>query len=198
MYFIARNNKVYSYIASKKRLHRYVFTVVIFAVFVFMAVCCIYYPLQSYNALLKQERDQLQKKYAEIRCIQEHNKNCEQSIEKAEKTVEQYATRGNNQSTIQEDLSFIIDSVQKVGLHLQSYSVVKVIDKEWYTKEIVHIDVTGTFEQCVSFIEYSKKSKQLISLSQLSIDCNGAVCKMNCDVACVAIKNPSTLSKLKG
>lgn len=195
MYFIARNNKIYSYIASIKPLWRYFFTGIVFVGTMAIALYCFYYPLQLYSILLAQERDQLQKKYVECGQIEKLNKQFEQLIELAEKTIHNYAMLND---TYKGGLSFVIDATQKCGLILQSYNMAKEEDKDWYIKEMVHVTVEGTFDQCMRFIDYTKKSEHLISVFHVSIDCSMSMCKMHCDIARLAVKNPSTLGKLKG
>lgn len=188
MYFIARNNKVYSYIASTKSIHRYIFTATLLATVLFVGVYCLYYPLHAYNALLAREIEQSHRKYGECNQLEKQSKDFERQIEGAEKIIQSYTVLSHQQNSPKTELLFITDALQRFDLILHSYSVLKEKDEGWYKKEMVHIEVSGTFEQCVRFLECIKKSEKMISIGRFSLNCSVAPCKMSCDIVCMKVQ----------
>ena len=66
MYFIARNNVIYNYIAHTSSRRRWASTLLIVGAIFFVGIYCVYYFLLAHTMLLKSECMILQKKVDDI------------------------------------------------------------------------------------------------------------------------------------
>jgi len=69
MYFIARNNKIYNYIAHTRPLYRYIFTGSLSCLIIFVHIFFLHTFLEGYLTCSTQEHKALQKKYKEVYSI---------------------------------------------------------------------------------------------------------------------------------
>jgi Tfp pilus assembly protein PilO len=84
---------------------------------------------------------------------------------------------------------FVLDAIAQLGLTLNAYDSCNMQDKEWYTKDSAHFDITGSMQKLMTFLETIKNSHFMITVSQLIITRNADdVFKMNFDIGLVTVK----------
>jgi hypothetical protein len=191
MYFIARNNKIYNYIAHMSSLYRYCFIMGIVGMMIGTWLYCVYYPLQSYQLLYEREYNDLQKKHEERFRLEQSVKDSGVLIDAAEKTIKAYVLPLHDVDTFfKENLLFVLDLVTQSGLILHSYGAQKIKDKKWYKKNSAHLDVAGSFESCMNFIKLIHQSQKMITISSVSlIQSDHGIYRMTCDVGFVVIES---------
>jgi hypothetical protein len=170
MYFIARNNKIYNYIAHTSLKRCYLATLFFVVIFLYIIFYCVYSPLQSHITLLQSEQVMLQKKVDDLTQMGKTHKELTTSIEVGKKNIADYAVAsGAREEHCHKRMLFIMETITQAGLVLRSYGSCKETDKDWYSKDVAHFDVVGTMQKLMTLLEAIKNSRQMITLSQVTI-----------------------------
>lgn len=190
MYFIARNNALYNYIAHTSTLRRYVVTFAVMSLFFVGGLYLIYYPLMSSIAVYKAEQIMLQKKYDELMLMKKKSDELLKSIDEHKKNIDTYAlSMDKYDDHCHTKMVFILDTIAQLGLKLNSYGSCKEKDKKWYLKNVAHFEIVGPLEKIMSFLEIVKNSCNMITISHATMTiADDAFCQMSCDVGLVAVK----------
>ncbi len=190
MYFIARNNKVYNYIAHTRLTRCYLATLGAVCAFFLIGMYCVYFPLIAHNALLSEERIALQKKSEEIFTMQKNDQELTALLESGKKNlVDRAITNEAREEQSQKRMQFVLDTVAQRGLTLNAYGACAEKDKTWYTKNCAHIDVSGSLQKLMTFLETIKNSGQMIALSHVTFTRTADdIFQMGCDIGLVAVK----------
>lgn len=170
MYFIARNNKIYNYIAHTSLTRCYLATLASVCAFFIIGLYGIYYPLSAHLALLESERASLQKKYDEIAQMEKNNKELHISVESNKKNIADHAMPVDKREELcHKRMLFIMDTIAQAGLTLSSYGSCKEKDKVWYVKDLAHFDVVGPMQKLMALLEIIKNSRHMITISQVML-----------------------------
>ena len=87
MYFIARNNKLYNYIAHTSQVRRSMVTLAVVCAFFIGGFYLIYCPLTDHIAMYTVERTNLQKKYDELAQMTHSGQELSALIESSKATI---------------------------------------------------------------------------------------------------------------
>ena len=190
MYFIARNNRIYNYIAHTSLRRCYGATLFAVSAFFIIGSYGAYFPLLAHIVLLQSERAILFNKVEELAQFDKSSQELNTSIESGKKKIDDYATvAGNREQGCHKRMLFVLDAVAKSELTLNTYGACKEKDKEWYIKNSAHFDITGSLQKIMSFLETIKKSRHMITLSQVTVTrVADDLFKMGCEVGLVTIK----------
>lgn len=170
MYFIARNNKMYNYIAHTSLKRCYLATLSFLAIFLCVVFYCVYFPLASHTALLQSEQVMLQKKVEEFAQMGKTNKELATFVETGKQKMTDYALSSDKrEEDCHKRMLFVMDAITQTGLVLSSYGSCKEKDKEWYTKDSAHFDVAGTMQKLMTLLETIKNSRHMITISQVTL-----------------------------
>ena len=168
MYFIARTNKLYHFLAHVSVRRRYLYTslliIFISAVWFFL----LYYPLMVYEQFYEQERIALQKKHEKEHALHAQIKSNISVNDDLKKNIQTF--RVEEEDYFKAQTLWFMEIVQQQGLNLTSYVMKKEVDKKWYKKEQAHVVTIGTFNQILSFFEMIKNSQKMIIISHLLLD----------------------------
>lgn len=190
MYFIARNNAVYNYIAHTSLKRCYLATLFAVGAFFVVGIYFVYYPLLGHIVLLKSELLGLQNKSDEIAQLDKSGQELGAFVESGKKNIADAAVSPDKREEhCHKRMLFVLDTVAQLGLTLNAYGSCKEKDKEWYTKDSAHFDVVGPMQKVMSFLEAIKNSRFMITLSHVTItraaDDNF---QMGCDVGLITVK----------
>lgn len=190
MYFIARNNAIYSYIAHTSLRRCYMATLVMICAIFVIGIYGIYYPLVAHIILLQSECTKLQKQCDEIAQCGERNRTLLMSVEASKKNITDRALDSTmKEEHCQKRMSSILDIITQLGLTLNAYGSCKEKDKEWYIKDLAHFDMSGSMQKLMTFLETIKKSSFMISMSQVIITrISDDAYQMSFDVGFITIK----------
>jgi len=168
MYFLSRNNKLFDYIVHTQRQHRYWGTFLALLVIVSSSYIVHYY-CDVYIMMLEQEIQQLCDKNRQYKKIFAHNNELTHVIAHTKNDIQAYVLAEKRDKLFQELFSFILEQARSVGVVVNSFTVQKMYDKNWYVKEKLHFVVTGTREKIVDFIKNSGRSGKMIAFSDWSL-----------------------------
>ncbi len=170
MYFIARNNKIYNYIAHTSLQRCYLATLFFVVIFLGTVFYCVYSPLLSHVALLQSEKTMLQKKVDELAQFGKSNKEFISFIETGKKTIADHAVAlGAREEHCHKRMLFVMETIAQNGLVLSAYGACKEKDKDWYTKDSAHFDVVGPMQKLMTLLETVQKSRQMITISHVTL-----------------------------
>lgn len=190
MYFIARNNAIYNYIAHTSLRRCYSSTLLAVSAFFIVGMYGVYYPLVAHIALLKSECTMLQKKIDEIQELDKSGKELLEGVESGKKNIADYATASDKRiEHCHKRMLFVLDTIAQSGLTLNAYGSCKEKDKVWYTKDSAHFDIVGPMQRLMTFLETMKNARTMISISQVTIT-RGAddTFQMSFDVGLVTVR----------
>lgn len=188
MYFIARNNKLYNYIAHTKPIKRYIFSVLLLAGLIFGYLFVSMYIIDSYVMVMTQEYGVLQQKYKEMQQIEQKNNGLVAAITHLKNDTAQFIVQEKSDEYFKKQLLFVLDNAQKMGLKINSYGVQKEKDGTWYKKEIAHLDVSGSLKEIMNFLESLHKARQMITIAQWTIVAiDDKIFQMHADIGLVMV-----------
>jgi len=190
MYFIARNNAIYSYIAHTSLRRCYMVTLMAVCAFFVIGIYGIYYPLLAHIVLLQSESVMLQKQSDEIAQFDKSGQEIVALVDSGKKNIADRAVASDKREEhCHKRMLFVLDAIAQLGLTLNAYDSCNMQDKEWYTKDSAHFDITGSMQKLMTFLETIKNSHFMITVSQLIITRNADdVFKMNFDIGLVTVK----------
>lgn len=190
MYFIARNNMIYNYIAHASLRRCYMATLFALCAFIIGGVYFIYYPLLAHIALLQSELAILQKKSDEISQFDKSGQELADFVESSKKNIIDHGVFADKREEhCHKRMSFVLDTITQLGLTLNAYGSCNTKDKEWYTKDSAHFDIAGPMQKLMTFLETIKNSHFMITISQVNF-IRGAddTFQMGCDIGLVTVK----------
>lgn len=187
MFFISRTNKAHHYIAHIQPLHRYIATLLLFAILITGWLYAIYYPLTKCIAIASDELAQLRKKYESTVETQSSIKNLRLSLETMQRNNSMHK-HTNLDDYFKSELAFVFDSAQQASLQLNAYTALGIKEKGWYKKEKSHMEWTGEFTQCMRFLEMVKNAQKMILCTNIILSTlENNLFNMSCDISIVAI-----------
>jgi len=170
MYFIARNNAVYNYIAHTSSRRRWASTLLTVGAIFFVGIYGYYYFLLAHNTLLKSECMALQSKVDDIAQYDKSGKELQVFIESGKKTIADYAIASDKREEhCDKRMLFVLEAIGQSGLTLNAYGSCKEKDKGWYAKDSAHFDVTASMQKLMTFLEAIKNARTMITVSQVTI-----------------------------
>lgn len=190
MYFIARNNKIYNYIAHTSLMRRYMVTLGIVGAFFIGGMYGVYYPLIDYVSRYTVERINLQKKYDELGQMNKSSQELVALIESDKATIGTHGVLSDKrQEECHKRMLFVLDTIAQLGLKLNAYGSCKEKDKKWYIKDSAHFDIVGQAEKIMTFLETIKKSCHMITVTQATITrVDDSTFQIGCDLGLITVK----------
>jgi hypothetical protein len=190
MYFIARNNKIYNYIAHTSLVRRYMMTFGVVCAFFVGGMYLIYYPLVDHIVLCKAEHINLQKKYDELIQMNISSQELSGLIESSKTTIGIHGiTADKQQEECHKKMLFVLDTIAQLGLKLNAYGSCNTKDKQWYIKDSAQFDIVGSIEKIMKFLETIKNSRHMITITQATITrIDDTTFKINCELGLITIK----------
>lgn len=190
MYFIARNNAIYNYIAHTSPRRRWMATFLMVCAIFFIGIYGVYYFLLAHNSMLKSERMMLQKKVDDIAQFNKNGKELLMLVESGRTTLADRAIAPDKrEEDCHKRMLFVLDTIAQSGLVLKAYGACKEKDNVWYTKDSAHFDVTGSLQKLMIFLETIKNARTMITISHVIITRVGNdIFQMGFDVGLITVK----------
>jgi|SRR4030095_4902956 len=190
MYFIARNNKIYNYIAHTSFTRRYLVTFGVMCVFFIGCFYVLYSPLVDHIITFTAERINLQKKYDDLMQMNKNGNDLSVLIEENKKNISIHALSDDKRhEDCHTKMLFVLDTVAQLGLKLNTYGSCKEKDKKWYIKDSAHFDIVGSLEKIMTFLETIKNSHKMITVSHATITrVDDTVFQISCNLGLITIK----------
>jgi len=191
MYFIARNNVIYNYIAHTSVMRRYIATIGIVCVFFIGGMYLLYCPLMHYITLYTVERASLQKKYDELMHMNSGTQELSSFIDVSKKNISSHAAASSHEQQEQchKRMLFVLDTITQLGLQLNAYGSCNTKDKKWYIKDSAHFDIAGSMEKIMTFLETIKNSRNMIVVTHATIThIDDTTFQISCDLDFITVK----------
>ncbi len=152
MYFLSRNNKVYSAIVHTRSRYRYLATLVCGTLLVALWFYGIYSPSVDMTKSYVTEYDRLQIQAQRIRYIDKVNDEAQAAYTCASNALAAYSSRDGYQKIIQEILLYIVETAHLHALTLKSSSLDNTADNGWYSSRFLRVMCEGEGVRCVQFL----------------------------------------------
>lgn len=190
MYFIARNNKLYNYIAHTSRVRRCMVTLGVVCAFFVGGMYLVYCPLTDHIVRYSAERATLQNKYDELMQMNKSGQELSALIESSKTTISIHGISADkSQEECHKKMLFVLDTIAQLGLKLEAYGSCAAKDKKWYTKDSAHFDIVGSLEKIMTLLETIKNSRHMITVEQAIITrVDDATFKISCDFGLITVK----------
>lgn len=170
MYFIARNNKIYNYIAHTSLQRCYMATLFFVGILLSIIFYCVYSPLVAHITLLQSEQIILQKKVDELAQITKGSRELSNFVETGKKSIADHAVASDkHEEHCHKRMLFIMEAITQNGLTLKAYGSSKEKDKGWYCKDVAHFDVVGSLQKLMALLETIKNSRHMITISHVTL-----------------------------
>jgi Tfp pilus assembly protein PilO len=167
MYFLPRSNAFYSRIVYIKPLHRYAIT---FAANI--ALLSVWYF--GVHGLLESQTHQAQ---AEITRLRQQEFMMKQSVADSTQLDASIVSLQNalkthaasSGDTFQAAMMNIVNQAGICGLAMQSCAMTEHKEENWYTKNTVNVDVSGSFDQLLKFVQSLSNAGHLMAMHHASL-----------------------------
>lgn len=189
MYFFPRYNALYSRIVDLKSVYRYLLTG-----FVLLVLGGIWF-LVGYGLL----NEQITYARAEIKRLHEQERIMKQSTIDIHTITQSIANMQTKLTSLSDKRLFneifqaailtIINQAGVCGLAMKACTAEQQKDHDWYIKNTVAIDVSGTFEQLLKFVQSLSASDFLCAMHQAAIShVANTIFNVRCDVDVIGVK----------
>jgi len=169
MYFLPRSSKFNAWVVTVKPLHLYLLTAIILSATVGVWLFGVYFRL---NAMIVQQQVQIkqhQEQALNVTQIRNSHELLASSVQEMHKTISEYSVHNETQE-LQASMIFLINQATNSGLAMLSCSCDRSVDKEWYVENGVSVDVSGSYEQLLNFLNACYDSEHLIGVKQLTMN----------------------------
>ncbi len=142
----------------------------IITIFLHITVISLWYfvthpTFYSYSQLQQHEHEQLQNNYIRMKQSKAQYKVVSGQLERTIYNM----TQNTIKRTYEQLLFGLLQAVTDHALIFVRYSYDTNIEREWYTKNQISLDVQGNMKHIVSFLHYMHEISELISCNSLSI-----------------------------
>ena len=166
MYFLPRDNKIYSFLVRRSQLYRYSLTILVVGLFICGWFFLLYLPsvtvLERYQAEVRQAKS----KQSMIEQAALDHTQLSQRVSDMESFINHYATQ-SPATVFQSHIFFVVQQAAELGLTLSGASLEASHENEWYTKNGVSFELTGTIPQLIAWFDRIKNSKNMIRWNKL-------------------------------
>lgn len=169
MYFLPRNNALYSRIVYIKPAYRYALTSVVILVIGGAWFFMVHGLLLEHNVHMKAEIKRLHEQERMIKQSTIDITRLEQSIAQTQTKLSSYTHKKNSYDVLQSAMMFLVNQAGLCGIAMQSCNVVEQKDETWYTRSTVSLDVQGNFEQLLKFVQSMAASDFILSVHHADI-----------------------------
>ncbi len=170
MYFLPRNNKLYSFLVHLNVSYRYALTLLICLTGIAIWFFAIHTPISSSFDKISRETKQLQNQQILFDQASKSYASLASSVEKLKNEFKKYAPHKTNEQYVHDALLFLIDQAAQCNITMNSCTIDNEQDRKWYIENSVSIAVTGEFEKIIKYLEAVSVSSHLIALKQFNIN----------------------------
>ncbi len=189
MYFMPQGNAFYLYVAQIKKYHRYVITFCVSFFLLYGWLYGIYFRLERVIDTGQKEVVLLQKQKREMAPLTKQCQQLQCEIENVQSYIQPYIMHADSAGLIQARTLFLLKQIKSTGLKLNTYRIENPIDKNWYTKQIIHVDATGSMPQIDSFLTTIAQSNMMLQCNTISVQhMQRDIFSFNGDMHLIALK----------
>lgn len=170
MYFLPRNNKVYSFLVHLNASYRYALTLGICLVGIALWFLAIHTPISNSYFKINQEAKSLHNQQMLFEQASKGYATLANSVEKLKNEIKQYSPHKTNEQYVHDALLFLIDQSARCNIVMNNCTIDSEQDKKWYIENSVSISITGEFEKILKFLDVVSSSSHLIALKQFNIN----------------------------
>ncbi|MCX5925511.1 MAG: hypothetical protein NT124_04445 [Candidatus Dependentiae bacterium] len=196
MYFIPRTNAFYSWAIQLNVIYRFFVTSISISALWFFWFYVLYSKNDFFIERYRTDIASLHAQGVQTSCIEQECATAQNAIDEFHDFVHPYCAPLSEKVITQSRMIEIIKYIKKSGLYLTGCTAGKCLDKGWYIKHIVHVDVTGTMDSIQQFFSHIKASKKMIQCSHVRIDRrDDALFHLTADMHSICLKDkkiPST------
>lgn len=195
MYFTLRNHKIYAWAMRLSGVQRYMMTCVGVVIFWVLWGYGVYLKNGALVARSQQEIEAIRTQASQVTQIVQQCLLDEKCVEELKDFINPYCVGNCDKAMIQSRMIEIIKSVKQADLRLLRCNLSQCIDKEWYTKQLIRVDVEGSLPSIQRFFAQIKEAPKMIQCSLAHLDRkNSDTFHLSADMYVVSVKNkiPST------
>lgn len=167
MYFLSRNTFKYRSFVSFSPWVLYGGSFLLLVLISFLWWLLLYRPLQGLHTQYMNHVIQLQAAVDQIQTKEREKHHIDESYEYCKGQL-----RNEQQSMMSYDqyMLNIFNMLSSCHMLLLGYTPSKELDKQWYSKKVVHYSLQGTFDQCMNFFQRLAQSTMCVQCTHFSID----------------------------
>lgn len=190
MYFLPRNNAFYSRIVYMKPVHRYAATGAAIIVLIGVWFFGIHGVLESRIGQTHAEIKRLHEQELMIKQSTLDIAQLSTSITDMQAKLKSYSNKKSIHDNFQSAMMAFINQAGMCGLAMQACTVTEQKDESWYIRNGVNIDVSGSFDQLLKFVQSLSTSGQLVAMHHATLTHTAINNKLNlrCGLDVIVIK----------
>lgn len=195
MYFTLRNHRMYAWAMRLSGVRRYAVTGVSMVILWLLWGYGVYSKNSVLIARYQQEIGTIQTQASQVAEIMQQCVLDEKCVEELKDFMSPYGVGTCDKALAQSRMVEIIKSVKRADLRLLRCHLSQCIDKEWYMKHRIHVDVEGALTSIQRFFTQLKEAPNMIQCSLAHLDRKSSdTFHLSTDMYVVSVKNkiPST------
>ena len=190
MYFLPRNNAFYSRIVYIKSLHRYAITAAASVALVSIWYFGVHGLLESSINHTQAEIKRLRQQEFMMKQSVVDSAQLDTSIAAMQGTLKTYTNKKLPSDNFQSAMMALVNQAGICGLAMQACTVAEQKNESWYTKNTVNVDVSGSFDQLLKFVQSLSAPSHLMAMHHATLTRIPANNKFNlrCGLDVIVIK----------
>jgi Tfp pilus assembly protein PilO len=164
MYFLPRHTPLYAAAVNIKPWQRYVFSIVLAATIIYGTLALSNYIAAittQYEHEIRTAKQQLQQRTNAIA----QTKQLQNTLTKLQHELKQKAIIDKRMSSI----AFLLQHAHDGTITIKGCSHQQERVKSWYTKHLIALEATGTFNQLIKFLEKLRTSQKMVQCRNLNL-----------------------------
>lgn len=168
MYFLPRNNKIYSALVTVKPAHRYYVSLAILMLITALWIVCFYYPVE---ALIERKRNEIKQIHDRNSLCMQAKTGCvvlQESVAAMQSKIATYA-KVASRDVCQEAMFYVMQKAHQMRVALNSCALDEQHNQGWYTEQKAHLALSGDFPHIMQFLDSLTASDFLMAFDDFSL-----------------------------
>ena len=166
MYFLPRHNTFYRRLVYIKSLHRYALTAVASMALVGIWYFGVHGSFESSINHTQAEIKRLRQQELMIKQSAVDSEQVKKTITAMQASLKEYTDKKDN---FQSAMMALVNQAGTCGLAMQACTVADQKDESWYTRSMVNVDVSGSFDQLLKFVQSLAAPGHLIAMHNATL-----------------------------
>ena len=169
IYFMPQSHRIYAWAMRLSPLYRVLVTMLTIATLWLIWFYAIYYKNMQRINHYTHDIAMLRTQSSQLATVMQECATAQQAIEQAHAYIESHTHALTGNTIAQSRMIDLIKCTQESALSLTGCSLGKSIDKDWYTKHSIQINVIGSLLSIQQFFERIHKMEKMIQCSRMRI-----------------------------
>jgi len=183
MFFLSRTNKFFSAVTTIKPTHRYVLTLFAIGGLFYGWIALLHVPTAQAINQHQQNISHLKQQQrlfgsSQTACVQ-----LERSVQDLQHSLQSHINvDASVEDATQQMMFFVLEQAREQNLLLNAFTLGEKKEMEWQTKTMADVDLTGSPEQIMTFLDTLTTTDYLIDINHMQLS---RVSQDECNVRCV-------------